>query len=137
MRENEMKVAFQGEPGAYGSMTLNEINARLAEQGHELGVEVTCRQSNHEGELIDALQDACLWAKGVVFNPGGFTHTSVALSDAVAAIGISEVEVHMSNVYQREEYRHRSMLSTVCIGKIVGFGWQSYLLGLRALVGEE
>jgi 3-dehydroquinate dehydratase-2 len=117
-------------------MTLDEINAQLTEKGLELGVKVTCLQSNIEGVLIDALQDARSWANGVVFNPGGYTHTSVALRDAVAAIGIPVVEVHLSNVYAREEFRHRSLLSPVCKGKIVGFGWQSYLLGLRVLVEE-
>ena len=122
------------EPETYGSMTLDEINAKLVEQGKKLGVEVTCQQSNHEGVLIDALQDAREWADGVVFNPGGYTHTSVALRDAVAAIGIPVVEVHLSNVYAREEFRHKSLLSAVCKGKITGFGWRSYTLGLQALI---
>ena len=124
------------EPEVYGSMTLAEINTRLTEKGLELGVKVTCQQSNLEGALIDALQDAPSWANGVIFNPGGYTHTSVALRDAVAAINVPVVEVHMSNVYAREEFRHQSLLSPVCKGKIVGFGWQSYLLGLRALIEE-
>ena len=124
------------EPDLYGSITLDEINTRLDEKGHQLGVEVTCQQSNHEGILIDALQDARNWADGVIFNPGGYTHTSIALRDAVAAIGIPVIEVHLSNVYAREEFRHQSFLSAVCKGKIVGFGWQSYMLGLVALVEE-
>ena len=115
-------------------MMLDEINAKLVEQGEKSGTEVTCQQSNHEGALIDALQDARDWADGVIFNPGGYTHTSVALRDAVAAIGIPVVEVHLSNVYAREEFRQESLLSAVCKGKITGFGWQSYMLGLRALV---
>ncbi len=122
------------EPGVYGSLTMEGINARLVELGKALGAEVTCRQSNHEGVLIDALHDARTWASGVVFNPGAYTHTSVALRDAVAAIGIPVVEVHLSNVYAREEFRHKSLLSAVCKGKISGFGWISYALGLRALV---
>jgi 3-dehydroquinate dehydratase-2 len=122
------------EPGVYGSLTLGDINARLVELGRTLGAEVTCQQSNHEGVLIDALHEARAWAHGVVFNPGAYTHTSVALRDAVAAIGIPVVEVHLSNVYAREEFRHKSLLSAVCKGKISGFGWMSYALGLRALV---
>ena len=122
------------EPEVYGSMTLGEINARLVIEGLELGVEVMCMQSNHEGALIDALHEAQNWAEGVVFNPGGFSHTSVALRDAVAAIRIPVVEVHMSNVYAREKFRHQSYLSAVCKGKIVGFGMNSYLLGLRAII---
>lgn len=123
------------EPEVYGSMSLEDINAKMIELGEELGAEVKCLQSNHEGALIDALQDARTWASGVVFNPGGYTHTSVALRDAIAAIGIPVIEVHLSNVYAREEFRHVSMISAVCKGKISGLGWMSYELGLRALLG--
>lgn len=122
------------EPEIYGSMTLDEINAQLVKAGMDFGVEVICQQSNHEGALIDALHEAQDWAGGVVFNPGGYSHTSVALSDAVAAIGIPVVEVHMTNIYAREKFRHQSYLSAVCRGKISGFGWKSYVLGLRAIV---
>jgi 3-dehydroquinate dehydratase-2 len=122
------------EPEIYGSMTLDDINAKLIELGESVGAEIKCMQSNHEGALIDALQDARTWANGVVFNPGGYTHTSVALRDAITAIGIPVVEVHISNVYAREEFRYASMISAACKGKIVGFGWKSYELGLRALL---
>jgi len=122
------------EPEIYGSLTLEDINAKLIELGKELGAEVKCAQSNHEGALIDALQDARTWANGVVFNPGGYTHTSIALRDAISAIEIPVIEVHLSNVYAREEFRHVSMVSAVCKGKVVGFGWRSYELGLRGLV---
>jgi 3-dehydroquinate dehydratase-2 len=124
------------EPEVYGSMTLDGINNKLVELGKELGAEIKCLQSNHEGALIDALHDARTWANGVVFNPGGYTHTSVALRDAISAIVIPVVEVHLSNVYAREEFRHVSMISAVCKGKISGFGWKSYTLGLRALVAD-
>ena len=122
------------EPEVYGSMTLDDINHKLIELGKELDVEVKCLQSNYEGALIDALHDARIWAGGVVFNPGGYTHTSVALRDAISSIHIPVVEVHLSNVYAREEFRHVSLVSPVCKGKITGFGWNSYMLGLRALV---
>lgn len=122
------------EPEVYGSMSLDDINKKMIELGKELGVELKCLQSNHEGALIDALHDARTWASGVVFNPGGYTHTSVALRDAISAIGIPVIEVHLSNVYAREEFRHKSLISAVCKGKISGFGWRSYELGLRGLL---
>ena len=122
------------EPEVHGSMALADINDKLIELGRELGVEVTCEQSNHEGALIEILHEARTGANGVVFNPGAYTHTSIALRDAISGIQIPVVEVHLSNVYAREEFRHVSMISAVCKGKITGFGWKSYTLGLRALV---
>ena len=98
------------EPGIYGSLTLADINSKLVELAGEHHVELACKQSNHEGELIDALHDARSWANGVVFNPGAYTHTSIALRDAISAIAIPVVEVHLSNVYAREEFRHVSMI---------------------------
>jgi len=121
------------EPGIYGKVTIDDLNARLVEAGGVLGVEVRTFQSNHEGVLIDQLHQAQEWAKGVVFNPAGYTHTSVALRDAIAAIAIPVVEVHLSNVQAREGFRQNSLTAPVCIGTIAGFGWQSYLLGLEAL----
>ncbi len=122
------------EPEVYGLMTLNDINEKMIALGKELGAEITCLQSNHEGVLIDALHDARTWANGVVFNPGGYTHTSVALRDAISAIVIPVIEVHLSNVYAREEFRHTSLISAVCKGKVTGFGLLSYELGLRGLI---
>lgn len=122
------------EPEIYGAKTLTEIDDLLFRTGEEKGVEVRTFQSNSEGALIDALHEARNWADGVVFNPGAYTHTSIALRDAVAAVGIPIVEVHLSNVYARESFRHGSLVAPICLGKIVGFGWRSYLYGLEALV---
>jgi 3-dehydroquinate dehydratase-2 len=129
-----MNLLGNREPEIYGELTLEDINSKLVKQGKILGVEVICQQSNHEGVLIDVLQEACNWAQGIVFNPGGYTHTSVALRDVIAAIGVPVVEVHLSNVDGRESFRKSSTISGVCKGKIVGFGWRSYALGLQAVV---
>lgn len=132
-----LNLLGQREPEVYGTMTLEEIDQRLVAAGRELALEVRSFQSNSEGGLIDALHTAREWASGVIFNPGGYTHTSVALRDAVASIELPVVEVHLSNVYAREEFRHISVISPVCAGKITGFGWRSYLLGLHALAGMQ
>lgn len=123
------------EPGVYGAMTLEDINNKVIAAGAQRKVEVRPYQSNHEGALVDALHEARTWADGVVFNPGAYTHTSVALRDAIAGTGLAVVEVHLSNVHAREEFRHKSLLAPVCVGQISGFGWRSYLLGLEAILG--
>ena len=130
-----LNLLGEREPEVYGELSLMEIDSKLVEQGITLGLEVRSFQSNSEGALVDALQDARNWAKGVVFNPGGYTHTSVALRDAVAAIRIPVVEVHLSNIHGREAFRRESLIAPVCLGSIAGFGWRSYLLGLQALSG--
>jgi len=127
-----LNLLGEREPGIYGGLSLTEINDRITILGNELGFEVKTFQSNVEGELINALHEARKWAKGVVFNPGGYTHTSVALRDAVAAIGVEVIEVHLSNVYAREDFRRGSLVAPVCKGRISGFGWWSYMLALYA-----
>ena len=121
------------EPEIYGHLTLAEIDQRLHDAALEMGLEVRSYQSNHEGDLIDTLQASLEWASGVIFNPGGYTHTSVALRDAVAGIELPVIEVHLSNVDAREGFRRDSLIAPVCLGRITGFGWRSYLLGLMAL----
>lgn len=123
------------EPEVYGKETLDDINAMLQAIARENDVELRIVQSNHEGVLIDALHDARTWAHGVLINPGAFTHYSYALRDAIAALAKPCIEVHLSNVHKREEFRHRSVLAAVCVGQIVGLGWRSYTLGLTGLIG--
>lgn len=120
------------EPDVYGGDSLTAIDAALQALGRELGVAVECFQSNHEGELIDKLHHTD--AQAVVINPGAFTHYSIALRDAVAAVGIPAVEVHLSNIHAREEFRRHSVIAPVAAGQVSGFGPESYLLGLRAAV---
>jgi 3-dehydroquinate dehydratase-2 len=125
------------EPGIYGTLTLAEINARLQTLANTLGItELRTQQSNHEGVLVDAFHDARHWAQGVLINPGAYTHTSIALRDAISAVGLPVVEAHLSNVYAREAFRHHSMLAGVCVGSLCGFGYNSYALGLQALVAH-
>lgn len=121
------------EPGVYGSLTLADINESLELVGSSLGVALSFFQSNHEGEIIDAIHSARGNYQGVVINAGAYTHTSVAIRDAIAAVDIPTVEVHLSNIYQREEFRHNSFIAPVVIGQISGFGHYSYTLGLHAL----
>jgi len=123
------------EPEVYGNLTLDDINNRLLQAGQDLQMDLRFAQSNSEGGLVDILHESTSWACGIIFNPGGYTHTSVALRDAVAAIGLPVIEVHLSNIDAREQFRHHSLIASVCIGKISGFGWRSYLLALQALAG--
>ena len=122
------------EKDVYGERSFDALLKQVREEAERLGVEVRCVQSNHEGALIDAIQQAWLdGLSGIVFNPGGYTHTSVALHDAVASVPIPTIEVHMSNVHAREEFRHHSMTASACRGQIVGFGFYGYIMALRAL----
>lgn len=122
------------EPETYGDVTLSEINAALREVARERSAELRVIQSNHVGVLIDSLHETRDWANGILINPGGYTHTSVALRDAIAAVGHPTVEVHVSNIHAREPVRRESVIAPVCLGQISGFGWRSYLLGLNALL---
>lgn len=122
------------EPEVYGSTTLNDINQMLVAEAAQLQATVTSFQSNHEGVLVDAIHAAFQQHQGILINPGAYTHTSVALRDAIAGVAIPTVEVHLSNVYRREEFRHHSYIAPVAVGQISGFGADSYRLGLHALV---
>lgn len=134
MNGPNLNLLGKREPEIYGSQTLADIEELLKKEAALLGVEVSFYQSNHEGGLVDALHQAMTEQDGVVLNAGAYTHTSVALRDAISAIHLPVVEVHMSNVAAREEFRHQSYVSAVCLGTVCGFGADSYLLGLRGLV---
>jgi 3-dehydroquinate dehydratase-2 len=124
------------QPEIYGRLTLPEINKKIQALAKELGVEVTIRQSNSEGELVTWIQDAPKEFNAVVINPAAYTHSSIAMRDAITAAGIPTVEVHISNIYKREEFRRHSYIAGAAVGQIAGFGVNSYLLGLRAVVDQ-
>ena len=124
------------EPDTYGTNSLDQIMSEVVDLGVSLGVTVAHMQSNHEGELIDAIQEARASVDGLVVNPGGFGHSSVSLRDALLAVALPFVEVHLSNIHAREPFRHRTLLSDAAVGTIAGFGGVSYSLGLRGLVAH-
>ena len=123
------------EPDVYGRETLDELNARCEKTGAELGLEISHFQSNHEGELVTRVQEAGLEGSAIVFNPGAYSHSSIALRDAITASKAEVIEVHLSNIHARERFRHRSMISPVARGMICGLGTDGYLLALRVLAG--
>lgn len=129
-----LNLLGEREPAVYGTLTLAEIDARLAARGRELGAEVTGAQSNLEGTLIDRIQDARTWAAGIILNAGGYSHTSVAIRDAVASVTIPTISVHLTNPAAREEFRRADVIATASKGVVAGFGWRSYVIALEALV---
>jgi len=122
------------EPEIYGATTLGEINTALSTRAKELGAEVSFFQSNSEGEIVSSIQDSMSEFDGIVINPGAYTHTSVAIRDAILSSGLPVVEVHISNIYKREDFRQKSFISGVALGVISGFGVNSYMLGLSGLI---
>lgn len=131
-----LNLLGEREPDIYGPSTLAEIDGKIEALASELGLEVRTLQSNHEGAIIDAIHENRQWADGIIINPAGFTTTSVGLLDALKAVGLPAVEVHLSNVHTREEFRRQSVVALGTIGQIAGFGPESYLLALRALASR-
>jgi 3-dehydroquinate dehydratase-2 len=122
------------EPQIYGSVTLVQLDDKLTCFAKEKGIELRTSQSNSEGAIINAIQEASGWADGLVINPGAYTHSSYAIRDAIAAVDIPTIEVHLSNLYARESFRHTSVIAPECLGQIAGFGWRSYVLALQAFL---
>lgn len=120
------------EPDVYGTDSFDEINRKITEHARNLGVEAVITQSNHEGVLVDTIQDAANWADAIVINPGAYSHYSIAIADALRAVRLPAVEVHLTNIHARESFRHTSVVAPVVVGQICGFGAASYLLALEA-----
>jgi 3-dehydroquinate dehydratase-2 len=129
-----LNLLGQREPGVYGRATLSEIEAKVRERAKKLGAEVEFLQTNVEGELVAWIQQAKARVDVIVLNAAAYTHTSIAIRDAIVAVGIPTIEIHLSNIHAREEFRHKSLIAAVCCGQIVGFGSQTYVLGLDASV---
>jgi 3-dehydroquinate dehydratase-2 len=129
-----LNLLGEREPELYGRMSLAELDARIRSEGERLGAEISALQSNHEGVLIDELHGARPWAAGALINPGGLSHSSVSLRDAIAAVEYPVIEVHLSNIHAREPFRRHSLTAGACRGVIVGLGWRGYLLGLQAIL---
>jgi 3-dehydroquinate dehydratase II len=131
-----LNLLGEREPEIYGRQSLSDIEEAVAARALELEVSVRFYQSNHEGALVDQIQGARAWASGILINPGAYTHTSVAIRDAITAVGLPTVELHLSNTHAREPFRHHSFIAPVALGQVQGFGWRSYLLALEGLVGH-
>lgn len=129
-----LQLLGKREVSVYGTVTLNEINESIRALAKELKVQIEIAQSNHEGEIVDMIGNSRATFRGILINPAAYTHTSVAIRDAIAACGIPAVEVHLSHIYKREDFRQHSMTAPACVAQVTGFGKDSYLLGLRGLV---
>jgi len=127
-----LNLLGQREPDVYGNINLADINANLEKKAKEMGMEIKIVQSNHEGEIVDTIQHSLNWAECIIINPAAYTHTSVAIRDALSAISIPTIEVHLSNIYKREDFRQKSFMAPVVAGQISGFGENSYYLALEA-----
>lgn len=132
-----LNLLGEREPNVYGKVTLEEINKSLEEKAKELGLELRIVQSNHEGEIVETIQNARHWAEVLLINPAAYTHTSVAIRDALSAISVPTIEIHLSNIHAREGFRQASHVSPVSVGQVVGFGKNSYLLALQAAAWME
>lgn len=129
-----LNLLGEREPGLYGRESLSSINKLIAKKAKQIGCQIKIEQSNSEGEIVDLIQKAKGWAKGIIINPAAYTHTSIAIRDALLAVNLPAVEVHISNLYKREKFRHKSFISPICIGQICGFGALGYIFALEGLV---